>query len=1047
MKGNNYILLLFFMLLVVPVTAQTVESFRIIKGIPHLPVLESTASVSSPVPGMMIFSHADKTVMVYSGGAWDNFTTTTNVASSSNSKKYFQIINGIPVLPVMSTLTGAVRPGAMYYPSSGGGVRLNNGQEWKGPRDYVRGAEESDFNQVIAGRVNNVDGMIVFPVLSSAPKDVEAGAVYITNRFPRMKVFDGTNWLELAVDSYPNTPIPPVKIGNTTWAPVNAGYDNTRPHGFMYQWHRKYGQEYESANTYNGPVPLLIGKTLAVAVRFYYSASSPYDWCSTQQASWNMEDYNPCPTGWRVPTQEELTELNQAGSTWVAAGGPDDLPGRWYGGNHSTDRVGSVFFPASGQRSYDVGAVSGRSSNGYYWSSVTSGTNAVSLNLRDAYSNITTGSYRASGYSVRCVKESYAATITGATSFCEGGSVTLTASPGVSYSWDTGATTQSITASGPGTYTVTVTFPDGSSQEASILVRTLQWSDAGTLSGDQTICVGETTQFTASKSGGTWSSMNPSIALVDSYGKVTGVKAGTTSIEYVWGSPCPGYVYRDVTVYDLPVLGGVDNACAGTTANVTPATGGTWTSSNTSVATVTNGGAVTAKVAGTTTLTFTNTTTGCSNTVTFTVNPKPNPVVTADCYSAQPGHVGTPYLNLSFSNLPEGGKLQILSPASVADASASSYSGTTDSRTLWGIIGGTYSYRITTAEGCTYDFSGQICCTEMPTPVVEVTCRDPKDAYPYHSIVISNLLVTGGVIIDKDKGEKYPFTPHSTVRIDIPVYESTREFHFEMTDENGCSLDFEFKLCCPEPFTPAVKIFCVPVHEEGGMLVAPHAQVHIDGLPDGGTIAEIKPSTEPEKEFSGTSYLLTPLSDGTYTYLIKDKNGCSKYISFTVECDDLHFDWEKERDGECGKDITSDIRIINLPADYWRIMPGEIVGGKENGGVYSIQKLNPGDYIYSVYNDKSELLGTLPVAIPYPSNGQQTTVILKNEDYNNKVGDLYFPEISAKNWRIKVGTYKEVEGSGTTYTVSKVPAGTYDVTVIDMDTQCQSEIKSVTICK
>ncbi len=625
MKRNRYILLLVLMLFLGSVTAQTVESFRIIKGIPHLPVLASTASVSSPVPGMMIFSHADKTVMVYSGGAWDNFTTTTNVASSSNSKKYFQIINGIPVLPVMSTLTGAVRPGAMYYPSSGGGVRMNNGRGWHAPKQFVLEGEDTEYKQVISGRVNNVDGMIVFPVLASAPKDVEAGAVYITNRFPRMKVFDGTNWLELAVDSYPNTPIPPVKIGNTTWAPVNAGYDNIRLHGLMYQWQRKYGQEYASDNNYPGVVAFATGNNLGNASRFYYTANNPYDWSSTQQALWNMEDYNPCPVGWRVPTQEELTELNQAGSTWVDAGGPDDLPGRWYGGNHSTDRVGSVFFPASGQRSYNVGAVSGRSSNGYYWSSVSSGSNAVSLNIRDAYSNITTGSYRASGYSVRCVKETYSATITsgGNPWFCAGGSVTLTASPGVSYLWSTGETTREITVSYSGDYYVTITFPDGSSQtSASITVTSMPWYDSGILSGNQTVCVGQTTQFSSTKSGGTWSSENMSIASVGPYGEIHGLTPGTTTIRYSITGTCWYPSYRDVTVVALPVLGGAISACEGTTANVTPATGGTWTSSNTAVATVTNGGVVTAKVAGTTTLTYTNTT-GCTAQVSFTVKALP----------------------------------------------------------------------------------------------------------------------------------------------------------------------------------------------------------------------------------------------------------------------------------------------------------------------------------------------------------------------------------------------------------------------------------------
>jgi len=56
------------------------------------------------------------------------------------------------------------------------------------------------------------------------------------------------------------------------------------------------------------------------------------------------------------------------------------------------------------------------------------------------------------------------------------------------------------------------------------------------------------------------------------------------------------------------------SVCLGATTTLTPTTGGTWTSSNPSVATVDNAGVVTSVAAGTTTFTFNSTSTGCSNT-------------------------------------------------------------------------------------------------------------------------------------------------------------------------------------------------------------------------------------------------------------------------------------------------------------------------------------------------------------------------------------------------------------------------------------------------
>ncbi|MFY7884923.1 MAG: DUF7619 domain-containing protein, partial [Dolichospermum sp.] len=62
--------------------------------------------------------------------------------------------------------------------------------------------------------------------------------------------------------------------------------------------------------------------------------------------------------------------------------------------------------------------------------------------------------------------------ISGADSFCNGASSTLTASGGVSYLWNTGATTASITVSSAGTYTVTATDANGCKSSKSITVAT-----------------------------------------------------------------------------------------------------------------------------------------------------------------------------------------------------------------------------------------------------------------------------------------------------------------------------------------------------------------------------------------------------------------------------------------------------------------------------------------------------------------------------------------------------------------------------------------------
>ncbi len=80
----------------------------------------------------------------------------------------------------------------------------------------------------------------------------------------------------------------------------------------------------------------------------------------------------------------------------------------------------------------------------------------------------------------------------GVTTFCNGGSVVLTALSGTSYSWSTSETTQSITVNQSGTYTVTVAGGGGCSQSitSSIVVTVLQTPSSFNVTGGGTVCGG-----------------------------------------------------------------------------------------------------------------------------------------------------------------------------------------------------------------------------------------------------------------------------------------------------------------------------------------------------------------------------------------------------------------------------------------------------------------------------------------------------------------------------------------------------------------------------
>ena len=143
------------------------------------------------------------------------------------------------------------------------------------------------------------------------------------------------------------------------------------------------------------------------------------------------------------------------------------------------------------------------------------------------------------------------------------------------------------------------------------------------IAGATSVCIGAAIALSDAIAGGVWSSSNTTIATVGlTSGSVFGVTAGTATISYTIG---PSSSVLTVTVNPLPAtISGTPAVCAGLTSALIDAGGGTWSSSNTSVATVGTGtGILTGIMAGSATITYTLPTTGCFITDPVTVNPLP----------------------------------------------------------------------------------------------------------------------------------------------------------------------------------------------------------------------------------------------------------------------------------------------------------------------------------------------------------------------------------------------------------------------------------------
>lgn len=148
------------------------------------------------------------------------------------------------------------------------------------------------------------------------------------------------------------------------------------------------------------------------------------------------------------------------------------------------------------------------------------------------------------------------------------------------------------------------------------------------ISGITSVCVGAQTQLTGSGTPTTnnpWVSSSTAKATVSNTGLVTGISAGTTNITYSNTLGCS--TTSVVTVNALPTISGTAIVCNGfqtqLTGSGTAATSNAWTSSNTAIASVSSTGLVTGIVAGTTTITYTNSN-GCTVSVGLTVNVFPS---------------------------------------------------------------------------------------------------------------------------------------------------------------------------------------------------------------------------------------------------------------------------------------------------------------------------------------------------------------------------------------------------------------------------------------
>ena len=167
-------------------------------------------------------------------------------------------------------------------------------------------------------------------------------------------------------------------------------------YGSLFQWGRKPdGHElitYTNGTTGTSPNGTTATRPNADTAANALFITGNYDWRGTTQndALWATEASanNPCPVGFRVPTNAELTTLVTSSSIT----------------NSATAASSAMKFTVPGYRNNGDGSLYNVGSSGGYWSSTVNGTNASNRDFSSSGTSIY-NDYRAYAFTVRWLKD------------------------------------------------------------------------------------------------------------------------------------------------------------------------------------------------------------------------------------------------------------------------------------------------------------------------------------------------------------------------------------------------------------------------------------------------------------------------------------------------------------------------------------------------------------------------------------------------------------------------------------------------------------------
>ncbi len=612
---------------------------------------------------------------------------------------------------------------------------------------------------------------------------------------------------------------------------------------------------------------------------------------------------------------------------------------------------------------------------------------------------------------------------------CKGSFVTLTANGGDSYEWNPGgATTSDITVSPASntSYTVTATFTNGCSDTETVNVVVKDAPALFNVTGGGSFCSGGSgivVGLSGSQNGVSYqlklngSNLGSSIAGNGSaiaFGNQN--LAGTYTIEATMTStacmiPMSGNAVITVNpVPTAPTLSSITQpTCAVATGSIVLGglPSGNWTINPGAIAGNTSTASLSGVLPGTYTYTVTNSF-GCTSATSANIVVNAQPVTPS---APVLGTITQPTCAVATGSIVLNGL-----PAGSWTINPGAIAGTGTSKTISGLVAGTYNYTVTNSVGCTSLASANAVINTQPltpsAPVVSTitqpTCTVATGSVSLSGLPSGNWIINPGAI---------PGSGASTTISNLAV----GTYNFTVTNAAGCT---------SAASTSVVFIAAIPSAPLVGAITQPNCSlafgnVVLSGLPSGNWI--INPGAI---SGTGASTAISGIPAGTYTYTVTNAGGCNSAASASVVINTQPVTpsapvVDAIAQPNCSV-ATGSVMLIGLPAGNWTLNPGAISG---NTVSRIISGLSAGTYSYTVTNSAgcTSPASANIVINPQPAIPSAPTVgIITQPSCSVATGSVILNGLPAGSWTVNPGA---IAGNTTSVTISGLAAGTYSYTV------------------